>query len=71
MLRNLLRRPPRAAFPGLLLRRQVHSTGFDWEDPLLLKDALTAEEIAISDVVRKYCQERVLPRVLRKLYSLL
>lgn len=39
---------------------------FDWEDPLDTKDLLTEDEIAISETARAYCQEKLLPRVLRK-----
>lgn len=36
---------------------------FDWEDPLLLKEHLTEDEIAISQTARDYCQEKLLPRI--------
>ncbi|KAL1884160.1 hypothetical protein VTK73DRAFT_6829 [Phialemonium thermophilum] len=39
--------------------------GFDWEDPLLTKDLLTEEELAISETAERYCQEHILPRVLQ------
>lgn len=39
---------------------------FNWEDPLNAKSLLTEEEIAISETAEGYCQERMLPRVLRK-----
>lgn len=38
---------------------------FDWEDPLGSKNLLTEEELAIADTAERYCQERMLPRVLR------
>ncbi|KAK3321527.1 glutaryl-CoA dehydrogenase [Apodospora peruviana] len=38
---------------------------FDWEDPLLSKNLLTGEEVAISETAERYCQEQMLPRVLR------
>jgi len=38
---------------------------FDWEDPLRTKDLLTEDEIAIMDTAERYCQERLLPRVLQ------
>lgn len=38
---------------------------FDWEDPLNAKNLLTEEELAISETAERYCQERMLPRVLR------
>src|SRR5471030_743477 len=37
---------------------------FDWEDPFFLDDQLTEEEIAIRDVARDYCQEKLMTRVL-------
>lgn len=38
---------------------------FNWEDPLNAKNLLTEEEVAISETAERYCQERMLPRVLR------
>ncbi|KAK2057147.1 glutaryl-CoA dehydrogenase [Colletotrichum caudatum] len=38
---------------------------FDWEDPLNSKNLLTEEELAISETAERYCQERMLPRVLQ------
>lgn len=38
---------------------------FDWQDPLSSKSLLTEEEIAIGETAEAYCQERLLPRVLR------
>ena len=37
---------------------------FQWEDPLLLEDALTEEERLVRDTARQYCQERLQPRIL-------
>lgn len=39
---------------------------FDWQDPLASKNLLTEEEIAISETAERYCQEQLLPRVLRE-----
>jgi glutaryl-CoA dehydrogenase len=36
---------------------------FCWSDPLLLEDQLTAEERALRDAARTYCQQRLTPRV--------
>ena len=36
---------------------------FAWDDPLALDARLTADERAIADAARAYCQERLLPRV--------
>ena len=37
---------------------------FQWEDPLLLEDALTEEERMVRDTARDYAQDRLMPRVL-------
>ena len=37
---------------------------FDWEDPFFLDDQLTEDEIAIRDVARDYCQDKLMSRVL-------
>ncbi|KAF1542085.1 Glutaryl-CoA dehydrogenase, mitochondrial, partial [Eudyptes schlegeli] len=37
---------------------------FDWRDPLGLEGLLAPEERLLRDALRKYCQERLLPRVL-------
>ena len=39
---------------------------FNWEDPLNAASLFTEEELAISETAEAYCQERMLPRVLRK-----
>lgn len=46
----------------------AHSTPqpFDWKDPLGAHHLFTEEEIAISETAEQYCQERMLPRVLRE-----
>ncbi|MDY0248537.1 MAG: acyl-CoA dehydrogenase [Pseudomonas sp.] len=41
-----------------------HSSGFSWEDPLLLNQQLTIEERQISEAARAYCQQKLQPRVL-------
>lgn len=41
------------------------ATQFNWEDPLGSKNLLTEEELAISETAERYCQEQLLPRVLR------
>ncbi|KAI0418954.1 mitochondrial glutaryl-CoA dehydrogenase-like protein [Xylaria grammica] len=48
-------------------RNYASSSGptFDWEDPLASKSLLTEEELAISETAERYCQERLLPRVLQ------
>jgi glutaryl-CoA dehydrogenase len=37
---------------------------FKWDDPFLLNDQLTDEERMIRDTTRKYCQDKLMPRVL-------
>ena len=37
---------------------------FRWEDPFLLNDQLSNEERMVRDAARKYCQEKLMPRVL-------
>jgi glutaryl-CoA dehydrogenase len=39
-------------------------TAFDWSDPFLLEDQLTAEERTIRDSTREYAQGELMPRVL-------
>ena len=36
---------------------------FNWEDPLLLEEALNDDERMVRDAARRYCQERLMPRV--------
>ncbi|WP_152089602.1 acyl-CoA dehydrogenase [Azospira sp. I09] len=38
---------------------------FNWEDPLLLDDQLSAEERQIRDTARQYSQDRLLPRIVQ------
>lgn len=37
---------------------------FKWDDPFLLNDQLTDEERMIRDTSRKYCQDKLMPRIL-------
>jgi glutaryl-CoA dehydrogenase len=36
---------------------------FDWQDPLLLEEQLSEDEKIIRDSVRRYCRDKLLPRV--------
>ena len=36
---------------------------FNWEDPFLLEDQLSAEERMVRDTANQYCQEKLQPRV--------
>jgi glutaryl-CoA dehydrogenase len=40
------------------------SLSFDWADPLLLEDLLTADERQVRDTARAYSQEKLMPRIL-------
>ena len=42
---------------------------FNWEDPLSAENLYTEEELAIRETAESYCQERMLPRVLRELIA--
>ncbi len=37
---------------------------FKWDDPFLLNDQLTGEERMLRDTARKYCQDKLMPRIL-------
>ena len=37
---------------------------FNWEDPFLLDDQLSDEERAIKETARKYCEDKLAPRVI-------
>jgi glutaryl-CoA dehydrogenase len=39
---------------------------FDWADPFLLEQQLTAEERMIRDTAFNYCQDKLQPRVLEQ-----
>lgn len=72
MSRALLSRCARRSAPALRAgaRRNYAAAAssappFDWQDPLNAKNLLTEEELAISETAEKYCQEQLLPRVLR------
>ncbi|EZF29397.1 glutaryl-CoA dehydrogenase [Trichophyton mentagrophytes] len=46
-------------------RRSAHSAAsFKWTDPLDAESLYTADELAIQDTARRYCQEQLAPRVL-------
>jgi len=38
---------------------------FDWGDPLLLERALSEEERLVRETVQAYCQEKLMPRILK------
>lgn len=37
---------------------------FQWDDPFLLNDQLTEEERMVRDAAHKYCQDKLMPRIL-------
>jgi glutaryl-CoA dehydrogenase len=36
---------------------------FNWQDPLLIEDQLTDDERSVRDAVRRYCHDKLMPRV--------
>src|SRR5205814_9044624 len=46
------------------MSRTDANPGFDWADPLLVEDMLSAEERLVRDSARAYCQEKLMPRAL-------
>src|SRR5260370_28601786 len=57
---SLAATPVKSAAKGI----SADAKPFDWEDPFFLDDQLTEEEIAIRDVARDYCQDKLMTRVL-------
>ena len=53
------------ARPTYSSRTYASAAQFSWEDPLGSKNLLTEEELAVSEMAERYCQEQLLPRVLR------
>ena len=71
MYRSIIRissRPLATGWPALTKRyASSASHPFDWEDPLAAKTLFTEEELAIWGTTQAYCQERLAPRVIRRL----
>ncbi|KAK3191975.1 hypothetical protein K4F52_002018 [Lecanicillium sp. MT-2017a] len=69
MFRPALRSLPKttAALRPAATRTFASASGptFNWEDPLASKNLFTEEELAIGETAERYCQERMLPRVLQ------
>ena len=40
-------------------------TAYNWQDPMFLNNQLTEEERMIRDTAHDYCQNKLLPRVLK------
>lgn len=47
------------------VRPAAAAAAFDWRDPLGLEPLLSPEERQLRDAMRKFCRERLEPRVLR------
>ncbi|BBN88405.1 glutaryl-CoA dehydrogenase [Azospira sp. I09] len=47
------------------MKEEEPMSRFNWEDPLLLDDQLSAEERQIRDTARQYSQDRLLPRIVQ------
>lgn len=71
MYKSIIRISSRSLATGWLAapRRYASSASppFDWEDPLAAKSLFTAEELAIGDTAQAYCQDRLAPRIIRRL----
>jgi glutaryl-CoA dehydrogenase len=46
------------------MKRERIKAKFSWEDPLLLDQQLSEDERMVREAARKYCQEKLAPRVL-------
>ncbi|TEB30325.1 acyl-CoA dehydrogenase domain-containing protein [Coprinellus micaceus] len=64
---RLLARSVRLQTSAAALSRRAASTTveYNWEDPLNLESNLTEDEVAIRDMARSYCQDNLMPRVLK------
>ena len=57
-------RRARCRTKGIRMTASPKSAAFQWDDPLLLEDQLSADERAVRDAARAYCQDKLAPRVL-------
>jgi glutaryl-CoA dehydrogenase len=46
------------------MKRENLKAKFVWEDPLLLEEQLSEDERLVRDAARKYCQDKLAPRIL-------
>ncbi|XP_046406454.1 glutaryl-CoA dehydrogenase, mitochondrial isoform X2 [Ischnura elegans] len=46
-------------------RNKSSAAQFSWEDPLILEAQITQDEAIVRDTFRTYCQEQLMPRVLK------
>ena len=44
---------------------RLKPANFNWEDPFLLEDQLTEEERMIRDTAKAYCQNKLMPRIVK------
>jgi len=44
---------------------QAKRVSFDWQDPMFLEQQLDEDERMIRDAAREYCQQRLMPRILK------
>jgi glutaryl-CoA dehydrogenase len=72
MARHLFRRLQRGALLGVRPSHGARTyasaplvSQFNWEDPLGSRNLLTEEELAVTETAERYCQEQLVPRVLR------
>ncbi|KAF8940805.1 hypothetical protein BGZ58_004719 [Dissophora ornata] len=56
-------RPTIAANARTMASKSKAFVKYDWTDPLNLNSLLTEDEIAVRDVAREYCQEKLMPRI--------
>ena len=47
------------------MKREKIKAKFAWEDPLLLDQQLSEDERMVRDAAKKYCQDKLAPRVLQ------
>lgn len=50
---------------NISVRWKSDKVQFDWKDPLQFHEQLTEEEKMISQETRKYCQTKLMPRILQ------
>jgi glutaryl-CoA dehydrogenase len=46
------------------MKREKIKAKFSWEDPLLLEQQLSEDERMVRDAAKKYCQDKLAPRIL-------
>ena len=51
--------------PNTPLIARSKPANFNWEDPFSLDDQLTEEERMIRDTAKSYCQDKLIPRIIK------